>query len=293
MKKDSSKPVPLIEAAAKGDVAKAAKLLASGAKVDPIGPNGVSPLMRAADNGHLQVIRLLLEAGAVIDRIDKDGNNALAHALLNREESAFEKLLESGADPHSRVEIGAGDNDPLSFAVTVGLTRIVGALLKKGVLRNRRPTTLFPLIVAAENEHIKILKSLLAAGADVDETNRSQETALMKAVGNGAMKSINVLIEAGANLDLRDTSGRTALIWAVLMRRTNVVRVLVKAGANLDIRNRRDTSAIMFAVHHEQREITQFLKDSGARIRKNEIRRVDELLLKKSSVPAVSGDSKT
>ena len=55
-----------------------------------------------------------------------------------------------------------------------------------------------PLIVAAINGHTAIVKSLLAAGADINARDEDDWTPLMQAAHNGHVDTVKALLQAGA-----------------------------------------------------------------------------------------------
>lgn len=70
-------------------------LLAAGAEVDALSPEGRSVLMEAARAGSLALVRLLLQHGARIDLRDRAGLTALDHGVreLERQKASLEELL--------------------------------------------------------------------------------------------------------------------------------------------------------------------------------------------------------
>ena len=72
-----SAAIPLIRAAADGDVGAVKELLAGGADVNVRTPLGDTALIRAAFFGRAEVVRVLLDAGA--DARARDGNDFTAY----------------------------------------------------------------------------------------------------------------------------------------------------------------------------------------------------------------------
>ena len=68
-----------------------------------------------------------------------------------------------------------------------------------------------PLIKASRCVHAGIVKTLLAAGADVNAANNNGETALIWACYRGHQESARLLVAAKALVKVRDTSGCTPL----------------------------------------------------------------------------------
>lgn len=81
---------------------------------------------------------------------------------------------------------------------------------------------------AASNGDLPSVRALLAAGADVNATNKSGQTALMVAAVMGHGEIVASLIEAGADPHLRDRLGLTALEWSSRRGFPEVSRLLTK-----------------------------------------------------------------
>ena len=92
------------------------------------------------------------------------------------------------------------------------------------------------LIPAAERGHVETVRTLIAAGVEVDHVNNLGWTALLEAVilGNGGpahRRIVALLVEAGADVDLADRDGVTPLAHALGRGYEEIAQVLVEAGA--------------------------------------------------------------
>jgi len=94
-----------------------------------------------------------------------------------------------------------------------------------------------PLQWAAGYRQTAAAKALLKAGARVDATNSSGETALMHAASLNAHGTIKVLLKAGADVNRASKDGATALHHACSRWHLHAARVLLGAGARTDVRN--------------------------------------------------------
>src|SRR5437773_1280045 len=74
------------------------------------------------------------------------------------------------------------------------------------------------------------LEQVLARGADVNASDRSGMTALMRAAYHGQLQMVRALIEHGANLNAMDRDGLTALMLARHSGREDIVTTLVSYG---------------------------------------------------------------
>jgi uncharacterized protein len=84
---------PLMKAVKANDVNRVAELIAEGADVDQLDPNGDPPLVQAAYLGHDEITRLLLEAGADLDARDPGMKATALHAAAYAGRTGAAQLL--------------------------------------------------------------------------------------------------------------------------------------------------------------------------------------------------------
>ncbi len=70
------------------------------------------------------------------------------------------------------------------------------------------------LINAARDGELELVREMIAAGADVNETNMYSETVLMKAAESGNAELVELLISEGADLYAEDLYGYTVVVHA-------------------------------------------------------------------------------
>ena len=66
------------------------------------------------------------------------------------------------------------------------------------------------LILASNKGFLDIVQLLLDNGANVNDSNFDQQTALMEASEEGHFEVVKLLVQKGANVNLTDRRGRTA-----------------------------------------------------------------------------------
>jgi hypothetical protein len=173
----------LTKAIADGDLKGVKELVAAGAKLDTRGRYGQTPLIAAISDDKLGIALFLIEQGASVTAPDKNGTDPLAWAAIRSEwvkkhqnVKLAERLLDAGAPVDSRDKNGYT-----------------------------------PLIWAANRSAVKLIRLLLARGADVNakttEKYNSGRTALMLADG---IATVRVLLDAGADPKAADESGMRA-----------------------------------------------------------------------------------
>ena len=162
-------------------------LLNAGANPNEPDANGVSPFMAAFESvrrrgiaEYLDLMMAMVEAGADTDFQDEDGDSPLMQELpvsgMVEERYRFWLDLAAGTEAINH--------------------------------RNKRGST--ALILAARWGHVKAVRDLIGAGADLDMQNNRGHTALMSAAERQERQTAAVLVEAGANPTLTTPDGKTA-----------------------------------------------------------------------------------
>lgn len=119
------------------------------------------------------------------------------------------------------------------------------------------------LVDAAKKGDVAEVQRLLAKGANIDETNKTSDTALYSAVAAGRIEVIKLLIARGANINL-DSTGFTPLMAAALRGDYHVVELLIEAGA--DINFDRQATALMCATLYAHADVAKLLISRGANV---------------------------
>src|SRR5438552_12955234 len=129
-------------------------------------------------------------------------------------------LLMKGAGVNARTRTGARPayrpaNTPGGGSHGVGIVR--SGLPERG---NRQPIpgSMTPLLYAARDGKLDVVKLLIAAGADVNEVEANGISVLLMAISNNRMDLARFLIEKGADVNHADWYGRTPLWQAVEVR---------------------------------------------------------------------------
>ncbi|MBL8341958.1 MAG: ankyrin repeat domain-containing protein [Rubrivivax sp.] len=194
---------PLIDAAARGDLAAAQRAAQTGAPLEARDAGGRTALLAATQGGHSAVARWLIERGADVNAQD------------NLQDSAF---LLAGARGHTEI------------------VRAAHAKADPKVLNRYGGTALIP---ACHYGHVETVRALLEYRGPnkvpIDHVNRLGWTALLEAVilGDGGPRHteiVRLLIQHGANVNLADHQGVTPLAHARQRKQQAIVALLEKAG---------------------------------------------------------------
>ena len=238
-------------------------LLQSGAKVDAKDRYGLTPLYYAASNGNAAIVQALLKAGANPNIANKEGDTALMAAaragnanalaaLLGRDASvnakdgltgqtalmwavranhaaAAQLLLEHGAGVNASTRIGKTPERRLPGAGggpgngSHGLGIVRGGWPERGI-QDAIPGGISPLLYAARDGRLDSVRVLIAAKADVDQTEANGITPLLMAITNDHIDVARFLLDQGVGVNTADWWGRTPLWAAVEVRNRDMGR---------------------------------------------------------------------
>ncbi|TRY57576.1 hypothetical protein DNTS_023504 [Danionella cerebrum] len=200
----------LMEACMDGHVEVAQLLLDSGAQVNMPADSFESPLTLAACGGHVALAALLIERGANLEEVNDEGYTPLMEAAREGHEEMVALLLAQGANINAQTE--ETQETALTLACCGGFLEVADFLIKTGGDIELGCST--PLMEAAQEGHLELVKYLLAAGANVHATTATGDTALTYACENGHTDVADVLLQTGADLEHESEGGRTPLMKA-------------------------------------------------------------------------------
>lgn len=269
---DIDKPIsglpPLVNAAEENQREVAAFLIERGADVNAVKEgNGMTALMASVyayrDYKDTEaLVDLLLDSGADIEQLDDEGKSALQWAFDPWEEDSYPltaKLINAGAD------LDGWGEELLYTSCEVGAAEIVAALLARGIAVDKKYGSYeYPLIQAAESEHLTIVNLLIDAGADVNAVTEDGYNAMRCAMGNESVLIVEALLEAGADPNQK-IDGESILYRAVENENTELVSLLLSSGADIET-GTNDETPLSRAVFYEYPEIVKLLIDNGAEV---------------------------
>ncbi|HEY1242600.1 MAG TPA: ankyrin repeat domain-containing protein [Bryobacteraceae bacterium] len=243
---DANEPLPLgrtplMAAARTGNVDAIKALIDHGANVNVKEKlRGTTPLMWAADEGHAAAIQFLIQHGADVraqsDPAERGRGPALGKANDPRKAVAAQAAALAAGKPLGLEDLSAlrGDDNGIGGAAGGragrGGRRGAGAGNDQGFdvnddaavaafgFRNRPAPKdgggLTPLVYAVRADNLDSVKTLLAAGADINQVTAYGWTPLLVATQNRYYRLGAYLIEHGANVNLTNKGGWTPLYLA-------------------------------------------------------------------------------
>src|SRR5690606_15513038 len=127
-----------------------------------------------------------------------------------------------------------------------------------------------PYLYAGARGHDEILAMTLDHGADLKSTNRYGGTALIPAAERGHVQTVRTLIAAGVDVDHGNTPGWTARLDAIILgdggaRHAQIVQLLVDARADVDLADNQGVTPLAHARRAGYADIVRILEQAGAR----------------------------
>lgn len=298
----------LMWAAAEGHAPVMARLVAAGADISAHSRSGATPLLFAARNGSIPAVHLLLHAGADVNTQRPDGATPLLVAVINGYEDLVDILLEQGADPNveggsTRLTVQGMRAEPRPLEIrklgytereSEGVARgnIFGKPLQAAVhVANWHISDQF---ISVNMDRLRIIRSLLAYGADVNGRNTMEEprwsgaryrrhmtgaTAFLFAAKVADVEVMRLLLEHGADPTLNSEDNLTPLMaaagiaWASNQERASeaqvleAVRLLVdELDADVSFTSALGETAMHAAAYRGANSVVQYLFDQGAEL---------------------------
>ncbi|MEP6944835.1 MAG: ankyrin repeat domain-containing protein [Acidobacteriota bacterium] len=185
--------------------------LAGGADPNSIheynGVKNYTPLLAAALKKNASIASLLLKAGAKVDAADSNGNTPMRLATSysdlppDQRVALVSLLIKNRADVNRRDSSGS---TPLIYACLYAYDEVLDALVKAGADVNANGSGGGVMSSCAGRVSVRGLKTLLAAGANVNAVDAGQAPPIQSAIKRGGygIGQTYVFLRAGAELAL-------------------------------------------------------------------------------------------
>lgn len=190
----SKKGTPLHYAAMGGHLQAVRELIRRGASVHAIDSLGYTPLCEAIDHGHeivvkelvshgakvtgnhIEIVKMLISLGASMTEYKGRESTPLQYAVAQSAWESMRELIKAGAN------VNMTDSDG-STALCMAALQVVKELISYGATVNVAGSP--PLIYAAIQGHVEIIKERLRCGADLQAKNQRGYTPLIGAASYG------------------------------------------------------------------------------------------------------------
>jgi len=162
-----------------------------------------------------------------------DNERMLLQAAKDGDAKAIQAALSVGTNPNLR---DCALATVLYWAAHGGPSEAEKAEIAAGnppEIVNGEPIYTGGLII--DEEHVEVVITLLAAGADSNLSNRQGQVPLHCAAANGFEKTVKALLENGADPTIADKNASTPLHNAAFNADINVIKLLINTGANIQV----------------------------------------------------------
>ena len=268
---------PLYLAVSVGDPALVKCLLETGASVDVRSPDPLrmTPLARAAilaedfENRMSKAQKFLSGTPGIValDAWDKSlmlvrRSASMPEAERNCRLEVLRILLETKPDTNKDFILG--------YAAAESGPAVVKLLLDSGADANVKgpaPTWMTPLHTAVTSkESAATIDLLVAAGADIEASDRKGRTALMLAARYDSPAAVKSLIKHGASVDAEDLERLPGIGYAAMSGNDEIVRLIHQAGGPDLIRYAKKDLLMQRAARFGSMELTRILLEEGVPI---------------------------
>jgi ankyrin repeat protein len=189
------------------------ELISAGADVNHLesGTHFTTPLVDALLYDNIHIADFLLSQGGVIKADTVSLDNAALNTVKNGNNKYFKLLIQAGA-LNSAVMDGKF-SEALSLLIEKNDTVMINELLKTNKYTSvNTGNQMTPLQLAASDGKANIIKTLIDAGANVDEVGSYEERRPLElTINNAHVDAARILLKAGANVNAKSVSGRTML----------------------------------------------------------------------------------
>jgi ankyrin repeat protein len=273
-KRSASKPVnSLAQAVYVGDIDTVRSLIKKRVDLNARDEDGSTPLLIAVTRRYSDIARLLLASGAKPDIASRygagsdafEGGTPLSEASGSGDIATMKLLLKAGANPNH----GTSLYMPLREAAEKGNIEACRLLLDSGANVKAGEKTgdsaLYKAVGARSSTQGRLVRLLIARGANVNETTENGETPLMRAAELGNDEIVKLLLESGANPKAATSWGRTVLMQAALSGGVEMVQLLMSKGVDINAKDDRNSTALSLAQDRGYNAVIELLIRAGAK----------------------------
>jgi ankyrin repeat protein len=303
----------LMWAAAEGHAPVVQTLLEAGADIGARSNAGTTPFMFAVRKGDMASVKALLAAGADVNEKRPDLATPLLVAIINGHEDLVDLLLEKGADPNAEggatsltvqgikarpVEVELKTPDYRTQLLQVGTeggngrNNTFGRPLQAAIhVANWHVSDQF---ISVNMDRLRIIKALIAHGADVNGRNTDMEprwsgaryrrrlvgaTPFLFAAKSADVEVMRLLLEHGADptintgVNITPLMAAAGIAWASNQDRASeeqvleAVKLLVEeVGADVNFVADTGETAMHAAAYRGANSVVQYLYDKGAKL---------------------------
>ena len=217
-----------------------------------------------SSSDYKQIVRLLVNQRADINVKDNGGWTPLHIAVYNKKDALVKALISSGADLTIKDK-----NNKTAYAIAEENKDqdTMDLLYRERDRREKLHSAIMRVYPC-----LKEIKHLIDLGVCVDAKDRSGNTALHWASGNGHADVVELLIGKGVKVGVRNGRGETPLscvirsCWRDIEKAKAIIEALIKAGADINAKNKDGNTALHWVSECGHADVVKLLINAGADI---------------------------
>jgi ankyrin repeat protein len=231
---------------------------------DPLG----DALLEASAQGKLDQMKVCIDNGVDINYINPNmmstQQTACMKAAAHGQMEALKWLVEQKADWHKAT---SGGENPITLGAKKGHFDIVYYLIEIGeeVNYKERNYGKTAFLYAAEQGELSAAKQLLAKGANLNEIDKEEKSAMHLAVRHAHPPIIEFLLEKGLKLNDQMLFEAVAHTSGFKMDKEKAtLGLLLREGLNINVQNSDGDTPLHIANKHGNDPLIDFLRSKGA-----------------------------
>ena len=221
----STNCVSLGDIAASGNTISVQIVLQEGVNVDSRSDDFKTPFMRAAMSGHVACMKLLKHCGADAFAVDAKGRTVLHLAVASNRLAAVKWLLENYPPPTPDLLM---QRSSILFQAT---DVVKSVRFQKNLRETSDAEGSKPLHIAADLDKGGMVKTLIAAGVDIESKDSWGRTPFHRAIVSKRHDSFDVLFRSGADIAAVDVKSASSLHLAAGGGQVDMIVTLLANGA--------------------------------------------------------------
>ena len=235
-----------------------------GADVNATNKKKVTALMIACEKGNNDAINVLLNAGADPNIADVNGDTCLYNAVIGDcSITVIQTIINSGGNVNATNRYY---HTPLILACFVGNIDAVNVFLCAGadpnIVDTDGKTWLHSAVFGLCRK--EVIQEIVDHGADVNATDKQNQTAMVLACQYRHVDAVNVLLISQADPNIADAKGNTLLHNAVLNNvDEQTLKEIINHGADVNAVNIEGDTALILACDSLKRELVNVLLGAG------------------------------